>query len=742
MKNRWHLFLSVLLALVFAAMSIPSSFADTPEADNGSPLDIGDPSQYRSDQIIITYDNNADLAGLEAISEEIVSITEDNQGNEIALVEITAEVSVEEAITQALEEPGVLAAQPDYIYSLLETTDDPLLGAATQWWWLEGANAYQAWDLAKTNHQVTVVVMDTGVNINHEDLIDNIDIANAWDAVAIQPLIDSISTEGPGACGELSSSGHGTHVTGIAAATADNAKGGAGISYNANILPIRVFSLQGSTLESSTAILIRAYDYLFSLQETNVLNNIRVVNMSLGEYASGDYDVLLHNQIIKAGNRGILTVASAGNGNRSDALYPSDWLEVFSVMPIDINKQKPAQYDINSNKNICAPGINIYSTSFTSAFPYVNDDYGTKSGSSMAAPVVSGIACLVWAANPDLSVAEVKQILLDTAIPFGVDAGVLAGFGRVNAEQAVQKALEQIPEPPVITLEGFYTLCTGLGSNLVIDIVGASKANEASVISYTSNHTVAQVFQITLDGTGDYYIIKNPSSGKVLDVPCAQANQGQQIWQYQPNGTDAQKWLIEELDDGSYLIRPKLNPNLCIDVPGASTTPGTSLWLYSINYTNAQRFRLSSKLESRVPDGVYTIGAAVSPQQVVDVAGGSSADMADIQLWQFNNTNAQKFRITFDPVSGMYQIINIGSMKAVDVTGAGLSSGTNVWQYSQNNTYAQRWYIEQVDGCYRFYAAHSGMALDAPGCNTANYTSLWTYTPNGTPAQNWLLTLL
>jgi subtilisin family serine protease len=742
MKNKQYPFLLLLLALALTVVPIPGAFADTPEADKDSIIDIGDPSTYRSDQIIITYDSKVDLEGLEAISDEIVTIAEDKQGNEIALVDISHEVSVEEAITQALDEPGVIAAQPDYLYSLLETTNDPLLGAGTQWWWLEGAKAYQAWDFVKTNHQVTAVVMDTGVNINHEDLVGNIDIANAWDAVANQPLLDSISSEGTNACGELSTSGHGTHVSGIIGATADNAKGGAGISYNANILPIRVFSLQGSDLVSSTAILIRAYDYIFNLQDTHVLTDIRVVSMSLGEYASGDYDVLLHKQVIKAADKGILTVAAAGNTGRTDALYPSDWPEVFSVMPTNINQQKPVNYDINPNKNICAPGINIYSTSYSSTFPYLNDNYGTKSGSSMAAPVVTGIACLVWAANPDLSVAEVKQILLDSAIPFGADTGELAGFGRVDAEQAVRLAIEYIIVPPVISLEGFYTISSCLGNNLVFDIAGASKASEAAVTSYTSNHTVAQVFQLILDESGDYYIIMNPSSRKVLDVPGAQAYQGQKIWQYQPNGTDAQKWLVEVLDDGSYLIKPKLNPNLCIDIQWASTAPGVSLWLYSINQTNAQRFRFSSKLESLVPEGVYTIGAAVSPQQLVDVAWGSSADMADIHLWQSNNTNAQLFRISFDPYSGMYQIINIGSWKAVDVAGAGASSGTNVWQYSQNGTYAQRWYIEQVGGYYRFYAAHSGMALDAPGGRTANSTSLWTYTPNGTPAQNWCLTII
>jgi hypothetical protein len=89
----------------------------------------------------------------------------------------------------------------------------------------------------------------------------------------------------------------------------------------------------------------------------------------------------------------------------------------------------------------------------------------------------------------------------------------------------------------------------------------------------------------------------------------------------------------------------------------------------------------------------------------------------------------------------MYRIINVGSNKAVDVAGAGLTPCTNVWQHVQNNTLAQRWYFEMVDGNCRIYASHSGMALDVQGAGTSNGTNIWTFTPNGTPAQNWQLVL-
>lgn len=88
----------------------------------------------------------------------------------------------------------------------------------------------------------------------------------------------------------------------------------------------------------------------------------------------------------------------------------------------------------------------------------------------------------------------------------------------------------------------------------------------------------------------------------------------------------------------------------------------------------------------------------------------------------------------------MYQMINIGSNRAVDVCGIGYASGTNVWQWSQNGLLSQRWYIEPaMNGSVMIYAAHSGMALDAVGGQTANGTNIWVYTPNGSGAQRWLL---
>ncbi|MCL2135966.1 MAG: RICIN domain-containing protein [Coriobacteriia bacterium] len=731
------LLLSIAVICLLAAQ-FPYAYADT--ADDGPALDYGDQAKYRSDQIIVTYESDVELEGLLPLVEDINQIAEDPDGNEIAVAQITDQADVLDVIAAALDEPGVIAAQPDYIYQALEGTNDPLLGINTSWWWLDAVDAYSAWDVIQTDRQLTVALFDTGINIYHEDLAANIDLDHAWDAVNKRPLLTSIAQDGPNACGELSASGHGTHVAGILSSVANNGIGGAGVSYNAILLPIRVFSIEGGSLVSSTATLISAYDYLIDLQGLGELMGLRVVNMSLGEYSSGNYDQLLHNKIIQAESCGLMTVAAGGNLGVSNPLYPSDWPEVFSVVPIDINNQKPINYDLNANKDICAPGINIYSTSYSLSSPS-NSYYQPKNGSSMAAPIVSGIACLVWSVNPGLSVNAVKQILLDTADKYGAEDPLLFGFSRVNAKSAVAAADSSIvpPPPPVATLEGFYNISSGVGNSLVLDVAGASLDNGASIITFTKNHTVAQVFQLVYDSSDDCYVIINPRSQKAIDVPGANAYKGAQLWQHMQNGTDAQKWRIIENDDGSYMIVTKLDPGLCIDVPGASREPSSHMQLHPINHTPAQKFSFGKDLAHTVPEGVYSIALAKAPGQMVDVQWGSLSDGANIQLWGSNHTVAQQFHISFDPVTGMYQMINVGSDKAVDVEGDGLVRCTNVWQHRQNNTLAQRWYFEPVGNSYRIYAAHSGLALDAEGAGVVNGTNIWIFTPNQTPAQDWLL---
>lgn len=143
-----------------------------------------------------------------------------------------------------------------------------------------------------------------------------------------------------------------------------------------------------------------------------------------------------------------------------------------------------------------------------------------------------------------------------------------------------------------------------------------------------------------------------------------------------------------------------------------------------------------------VCDGIYTIASKLNISQVLDVADGSAANGANIQLYQSNGTNAQKFKITYLG-NGLYSIANVGSGKLLDVSGGNTKNGTNVWQYTGNGTGVQKWILQATgDGYYRIVSAISGKCLDAADGRSSNGTNIQIYKSNGTDAQKFRLTLV
>ena len=205
---------------------------------------------------------------------------------------------------------------------------------------------------------------------------------------------------------------------------------------------MKVFDAAGSC---KTSYLIRAYERLFELADSGAIPRPRVVNVSLGSYSqmqSGD--LLLIDSIHKALERGILTVCAAGNGDNvfgmTDFSWPSDLEEVISVTALSDDGVTPLAFsDYNENKDIAAPGDYMYSADVTSSASYAR-----KRGTSMAAPMVSGVLALMWAANPNLTAEEAREALLSTTDPISPKEGRegLYGSGCVNAFSAVTAVLD------------------------------------------------------------------------------------------------------------------------------------------------------------------------------------------------------------------------------------------------------------------------------------------------------------
>lgn len=319
-------------------------------------------------------------------------------------------------------------------------------------YWAYDTNLIDTWKEHASDRAVTVAVLDTGAQLDHVDLRDSLLTDLAYDATLDKPLAS---------CEIQDCVGHGTHVAGIVGATANNGIGLAGASYNADILPIKVQSNayvdeagkhhDGSI---STQSLTAAYEYLFGLIEDGKVNNLRVVNMSLGGYGNAATDQIFHEAIIEARDEyGIITVCSGGNGDqsstpRTDNMYPADFDECVSVTALEPDGTNIVWSDYNDAKDISAPGRSIWSTALDSDS---NNMYKTESGTSEASPIVAGTIALMYAAKPDATVDEILDALYRTAEPV-VDpvndrSETSGSHGALDADAALEHLLAGEGEP-------------------------------------------------------------------------------------------------------------------------------------------------------------------------------------------------------------------------------------------------------------------------------------------------------
>ena len=297
-------------------------------------------------------------------------------------------------------------------------------------------------------------------------------------------------------------------------------------------------------------------------------------------------------------------------------------------------------------------------------------------------------------------------------------------------DNAVEGPEAPTPEPPVspfspVDLEdGDYLIQSALDGNYVLDVDGASKEDGGNVQIYEYNGTDAQKWRLTLEDDG-YYSLVSLTSGLYLDLNGAIAQNSQNVWQYTGNGTLAQRWVLFA-NNGGYQIASAVDPTFLLDVAGAANRNGTNVAAYEANGTLAQLFwfiSLTTKpiTSTDVADGTYEIVFADDDKYVVDVAGGETSNLANVQAYENNGTNAQRWNITRGE-DGYYTLLNINSGKALDVDGAKLLVGSNVQQYESNGTLAQKWaFIRNADGSLSLVSALTGEVLARFGAgNSAN----------------------
>lgn len=332
------------------------------------------------------------------------------------------------------------------------------------------------------------------------------------------------------------------------------------------------------------------------------------------------------------------------------------------------------------------------------------------------------------------------QLYIQSALGNVID---LSNFSTQNGNQlqlytknnsAAQKWILQQTEYRAIS-DGTYIISCGLDNSKVIDIAAASIANQANVQLYAGNNSSAQRFEITYVGNG-YYKIINEKSGKALDIKNGSTASGANVQQYSYNGSAAQLWKFVETSSGKYIVRSKTGNVL--DVKNGSSANGTNIQVYTQNGSNAQQWNLVKSNDRPVADGTYSFVTAVDNGKVLDIAGGSTANGANIQIYGQNNSGAQRFKVTYVS-GGYYSIISEGTGKSLDVAAASTAPGTNVQQYSYNGSAAQLWkFIDAGNGSY-YLRSKTGNVLDLYAGNAKNGTNVQVYTLNESKTQKWKL---
>jgi subtilisin family serine protease len=364
----------------------------------------------------------------------------------LQIVDLPRGVSVAQA-KKHYEDSGLVEyAEPDYVVQMDATPNDPKYSDGSLWslnnlgqdGGLADADidAPEGWDTLHSAANVIVAVIDTGVRYTHEDLA-----ANMWVNLGEIPG-NGIDDDGDGYVDDvyginaitgggnpMDDNGHGSHVSGTIGGVGDNMIGVVGVAWRVQIMACKFLDANGS---GSTSAAIECIDYAWR-------HGARVMNNSWG---GGGFSQALMDAITAARDAGVIFVASAGNSSANTDINPQypagyDVENVVSVAATD--RADLMAYFSNYGQNsveLGAPGVNIYSTYGTG-----DSAYNTLSGTSMAAPHVSGVMALTRARFPGLSYVDVIRRVIAATDPISSMADSTISGGRLN----LQKALD--PDP-------------------------------------------------------------------------------------------------------------------------------------------------------------------------------------------------------------------------------------------------------------------------------------------------------
>lgn len=410
-------------------------------------------SYILSDKIVVKLKESSSLAKQQKqLSEKLggvnlVKVFDQNKFSTMSILldniyymEVNAPYDINYFITEVNSLPQVEWAEPYYLYKPSYIPNDPFYNGSdiSKYNHLNVISAEQAWDINKGSSDVIIAIVDTGVDWEHPDLNANIwinpneiegngvdddnngfvDDIRGWDFGGLDGTADNNPKE--------DASDHGTHVAGLASAVTDNSIGIASIGFNCKLMAVKT-SRNDVRDENNNALIYSGYEGIKYAAD----NGAKIINCSWGGYS---YSHFAQSVIDYATSKGALVVAAAGNDNSNQPHYPSSYKGVLSVAATDNNDIKASWSNYGTKVDVCAPGVSVYSTWQTQSL------YTFLSGTSMASPIVAGLAGLVASQFPSyspLQLAEQIRVTSDNIDNLNLSFSNQIGYGRVNAYTAL-----------------------------------------------------------------------------------------------------------------------------------------------------------------------------------------------------------------------------------------------------------------------------------------------------------------
>ncbi len=422
--------------------------ADEQNRDNSNDAqpDAYESSAFNSGHFVLQLKSNPSAEELDAIRAKfnLSSLSPfSNGGSDLwsATVDVIASsASFESNLADDLvEDDLILFAEPEILFTAygLEFTNTVAAESKSeveavtpndtyydQQWALEAIQLSEAWETTTGSSEIIVAVLDSGAEMDHPDLVGNLIAGYDFVNDDNQPWDDL---------------GHGTHVASVIGGLTNNGEGTAGINWHVKVMPIKVLNERGV---GSVQHIIEGFDFA-------IANGADVINLSLGAPETSRFLRRTVRQAVE--DEGIVVVAASGNefDQGNPISYPAAYEEVIAVGATDEDGNHASFSSSGTHLDLAAPGVEILAATWTGS----GSEYAYYTGTSMSAPIVSGVVSLMLAADSALSPAQISTLLTANAQDvgaFGWDE--FSGHGIVNASASIGAVSGADVSTPTATL--------------------------------------------------------------------------------------------------------------------------------------------------------------------------------------------------------------------------------------------------------------------------------------------------